>query len=154
MPGRSRGCHTGARRIGNEGRMNDVVDPRTCKDDPTTELDGLVIGAGFAGLYQLLCLRDRLGLSVKVLEAGDGVGGTSYWNRYPGARCDSESHVYWYTFSQELMHEWEWSEQYPGKPEILRYLNFVADRFGLKRDIQLNSRVTSAQYDEAANRWC
>ena len=87
--------------------MNDVVDPRTCKDAPTTELDALVIGAGFAGLYQLLCLRDRLGLSVKVLEAGGGVGGTWYWNRYPGARCDSESHVYWYTFSPGLMREWE-----------------------------------------------
>jgi cation diffusion facilitator CzcD-associated flavoprotein CzcO len=101
----------------------------------------------------LLCLRNRLGLSVKVLEAGAGVGGTWYWNRYPGARCDSESHVYWYTFSDELMREWEWSERYPGQSEILRYLNFVADRFDLKRDIQFNSRVISAQYDEAANRW-
>jgi cation diffusion facilitator CzcD-associated flavoprotein CzcO len=119
----------------------------------TIELDALVVGAGFAGLYQLLCLRDRLGLSVKVLEAGGGVGGTWYWNRYPGARCDSESHVYWYTFSPELMREWEWSERYPGQAEILRYLNFVADKFDLKRDIQFNSRVTSAEYDEAANRW-
>ena len=113
-----------------------------------TELDALVVGAGFAGLYQLLCLRDRLGLSVKALEAGDGVGGTWYWNRYPGARCDSESHVYWYTFSPELMREWEWSERYPGQAEILRYLNFVADKFDLKRDIQFNARVTSAHYDE------
>ena len=116
----------------------------------TTELDALVIGAGFAGLYQLLCLRDRLGLSVKALEAGGGVGGTWYWNRYPGARCDSESHVYWYTFSPELMREWEWSERYPGQAEIMRYLNFVADKFDLKRDIQFNTRVTSAQYDEAS----
>jgi cation diffusion facilitator CzcD-associated flavoprotein CzcO len=119
----------------------------------TTELDALVIGAGFAGLYQLLCLRDRLGLSVKALEAGGGVGGTWYWNRYPGARCDSESHVYWYTFSPELMREWEWSERYPGQPEILRYLNFVADRFDLKRDIHFNTRVVAAHYDEVANRW-
>lgn len=118
-----------------------------------TELDALVIGAGFSGLYQLLCLRDRLGLSVKVLEAADGVGGTWYWNRYPGARCDSESHVYWYTFSPELMREWEWSERYPGQAEILRYLNFAADKFDLKRDIRFNTRVTGAQYDEAANRW-
>ncbi len=118
-----------------------------------TELDALVVGAGFAGLYQLLCLRDRLGLSVKALEAGAGVGGTWYWNRYPGARCDSESHVYWYTFSPELMREWEWSERYPGQPEIMRYLNFVADRFDLKRDIQFNTRVVAAEYDEAANRW-
>ena len=133
--------------------MNDVMAPQTCEGDRTTELDALVIGAGFAGLYQLLCLRDRLGLSVKALEAGGGVGGTWYWNRYPGARCDSESHVYWYTFSPDLMREWEWSERYPGQAEILRYLNFVADRFDLKRDIQFNSRVTSAHYDEAANRW-
>jgi cation diffusion facilitator CzcD-associated flavoprotein CzcO len=117
------------------------------------ELDALVIGAGFAGLYQLLCLRDRLGLSVKVLEAGGGVGGTWYWNRYPGARCDSESHVYWYTFSPELMREWEWSERYPGQPEIMRYLNFVADRFDLKKDIRFDTRVVAAEYDEAANRW-
>ena len=109
----------------------------------TVEHDALVIGAGFAGLYQLLCLRDRLGLSVKALEAGSGVGGTWYWNRYPGARCDSESHVYWYTFSPELMREWEWSERYPGQPEILRYLNYVADRFDLKRDIQFNTRVVA-----------
>ncbi len=127
--------------------MNDVADLRT------TKLDALVIGAGFGGLYQLLCLRDRLGLSVKALEAGSGVGGTWYWNRYPGARCDSESHVYWYTFSSELMREWEWSERYPGQAEILGYLNFVADKFDLKRDIQFNSRVTSAHYDDATNRW-
>jgi cation diffusion facilitator CzcD-associated flavoprotein CzcO len=133
--------------------MSDVADLRTGKAERTTALDALIVGAGFAGLYQLLCLRNRLGLSVKVLEAGAGVGGTWYWNRYPGARCDSESHVYWYTFSDELMREWEWSERYPGQSEILRYLNFVADRFDLKRDIQFNSRVISAQYDEAANRW-
>jgi cation diffusion facilitator CzcD-associated flavoprotein CzcO len=119
----------------------------------TTELDALVIGAGFAGLYQLLCLRDRLGLSVEGLEAGGGVGGTWYWNRYPGARCDSESHVYWYTFSPELMREWEWSERYPGQAEILRYLNFVADRFDLKRSIRFNTRVVAVSYDEPANRW-
>ncbi len=117
------------------------------------ELDALVIGAGFAGLYQLLRLRDGLGLSVKALEAGGGVGGTWYWNRYPGARCDSESHVYWYTFSPELMRDREWSERYPGQPEIMRYLNFVADRFDLKRDIQFNTRVVAAHYDEVANRW-
>jgi cation diffusion facilitator CzcD-associated flavoprotein CzcO len=116
-------------------------------------LDALVIGAGFSGLYQLYCLRDRLGLSVKVLEVADGVGGTWYWNRYPGARCDSESHSYCYSFSEELAREWEWSERYPGPPEILRYLNHVADRFDLKRDIRFNTRVTSAHYDEAANLW-
>ncbi len=76
--------------------------------------DALIIGAGFSGLYQLLCLRDRLGLSVQVLEAGEGVGGTWYWNRYPGARCDSESHAYCYSFSEDLLREWEWTERYPG----------------------------------------
>ena len=115
--------------------------------------DALVIGAGFSGLYQLLCLRDRLGLSVQLLEAGAGVGGTWYWNRYPGARCDSESHSYCYSFSEELTREWEWSERYPGPPEILRYLDHVADRFDLKRDIRFDTRVTSAHYDDAANLW-
>jgi cation diffusion facilitator CzcD-associated flavoprotein CzcO len=118
-----------------------------------TDLDALVIGAGFAGLYQLLCLRDRLGLSVKVLEAGNGIGGTWYWNRYPGARCDSESHSYCYFFSKELYEEWEWSERYPGPPEILRYLNHVAEKFDLKRDIQFGTRVRSAYYDAPTNRW-
>ena len=116
-------------------------------------LDALIIGAGFAGLYQLHCLRDRLGLQAAVLEQGDGVGGTWYWNRYPGARCDSESHGYCYTFSEELRRDWDWSERYPGQAEILRYLNFVADRLDLKRDIRLGTKVTGASYDERANRW-
>jgi cation diffusion facilitator CzcD-associated flavoprotein CzcO len=131
-----------------------MTEAATTNQSPqTVELDALVIGAGFAGLYQLLCLRDRLGLSVKALEAGGGVGGTWYWNRYPGARCDSESHVYWYTFSPELMRQWDWSERYPGQAEILRYLNFVADKFNLKRDIRFNTRVVAARYDGASNRW-
>jgi len=115
--------------------------------------DALVVGAGFSGLYQLYSLRDRLGLSAQLLEAGGGVGGTWYWNRYPGARCDSESHSYCYSFSEELLQDWVWSERYPGQTEIMRYLNHVADRFDLKRDIRLNSRVTAAHYDEASNRW-
>ena len=119
----------------------------------TRAFDALIIGAGFSGLYQLLCLRDRLGLSVQVLEAGEGVGGTWYWNRYPGARCDSESHSYCYTFSAELQRDWEWSERYPEQPEIMRYLNHVADRFDLKRDIRFGTRVTAARYDAGANRW-
>src|SRR5580704_6191028 len=127
--------------------------PATGTRNQQVELDAVVIGAGFAGLYQLFRLRDRLGLRVKALEAADGIGGTWYWNRYPGARCDSESHVYWYTFSLELMREWEWSERYPGQAEILRYLNFVADRLDLKRDIRFRTRVASAAYDEQANRW-
>ena len=118
-----------------------------------TEFDALIIGAGFSGLYQLYSLRDRLGLSVQVLEAGEGVGGTWYWNRYPGARCDSESHSYCYTFSRELLEEWQWTERYPGDAEIRRYLNHVADRFDLRRDIRFGTRVGSAHYDAATNRW-
>ena len=121
--------------------------------EQTAELDTVIIGAGFSGLYQLHTLRDRLGLSVQVLEAADGVGGTWYWNRYPGARCDSESHSYCYGFSPELVKEWEWSERYPEQPEIIRYLNFVADRLDLKRDIRFKTRVVAAEYDEASNRW-
>ena len=119
----------------------------------TPQYDVIVVGAGFAGMYQLHCLRDRLGMAVQVLEAGDGVGGTWYWNRYPGARCDSESHAYNYTFSKEMFEEWEWSERYPEQPEILRYLNFVADRLDLRRNIMFNTRVTASHYDEAARRW-
>jgi cation diffusion facilitator CzcD-associated flavoprotein CzcO len=115
--------------------------------------DALVIGAGFAGLYQLLCLRDRLGLKARVLEAGGDLGGTWYWNRYPGARCDSESHAYRYFFSRELSDEWESTERYPGPPEIRAYLNRVAEKFDLRRDMQFNARVTAAHYDEASNRW-
>jgi cation diffusion facilitator CzcD-associated flavoprotein CzcO len=116
-------------------------------------IDALVIGAGFSGLYQLHALRDRLGLSVLVLEAAEGVGGTWHWNRYPGARCDSESHSYCYTFSDELLREWEWSERYPAQPEVLRYLNHVADRLDLRRSIRFGTRVVSAEYDEPANLW-
>src|SRR5436305_13706209 len=95
----------------------------------------------------------ELGLSARVLERGSGVGGTWFWNPYPGARCDIESIDYAYSFSDELLEEWEWSERYATQPEILRYLNDVADRFALRRDIQLNTAVLSAHYDEAANRW-
>jgi cation diffusion facilitator CzcD-associated flavoprotein CzcO len=130
-----------------------VTEAPQSKSPQASRFDALVIGAGFSGLYQLLCLRDRLGLSVQVLEAGGGIGGTWYWNRYPGARCDSESHAYCYSFSEELTREWEWSERYPGPPEILRYLNHVADRFDLKRDIRFNTRVKAAHYDAAANLW-
>lgn len=115
--------------------------------------DAIIVGAGFSGLYQLHCLRDRLGLTALVLEAGAGVGGTWYWNRYPGARCDSESHGYCYSFSKELFEGWEWSERYPAQAEILRYLDYVADRLDLKRDIRFDSRVTAARYDEPANLW-
>ena len=120
---------------------------------PVRRYDAIVVGAGFSGLYQLHLLRDRLGLSVRVLEAAGGIGGTWYWNRYPGARCDSESYYYSYSFSRELEDEWDWTERYPDHGEIRRYLDHVADRFDLRRDIQLGTCVAGAAYDEAANRW-
>lgn len=119
---------------------------------PVRHFDAVVVGAGFSGLYMLYRLRE-LGLSTRVYEAGAGVGGTWYWNRYPGARCDSPSVHYSYSFSPELEQEWEWTEKYPRQPEILRYLNHVADRFDLRRDIQLRTRVLSIIYDEASNLW-
>ncbi|MEQ8659318.1 MAG: NAD(P)/FAD-dependent oxidoreductase, partial [Gammaproteobacteria bacterium] len=118
----------------------------------TDTYDAIVIGAGVSGLYATHCLRER-GLAVRVFEAGSGVGGTWYWNRYPGARFDSESYSYQYGFSKALFDEWQWSEQFAGQPEIERYLNFVADRFDLKRDIEFNSRVASLRYDEDACEW-
>jgi cation diffusion facilitator CzcD-associated flavoprotein CzcO len=114
--------------------------------------DVVIIGAGMSGMYQLHRLR-QLGLSVRVLEAGTGVGGTWYWNRYPGARFDSESYSYQYSFSKDLLEEWDWSEHFAGQPETLRYLNHVADKFDLRRDIQFNSRVTSAHYQETSRTW-
>jgi cation diffusion facilitator CzcD-associated flavoprotein CzcO len=116
------------------------------------DLDAVVVGAGFSGLYMLHRLRG-LGLRAAVLEAGDGVGGTWYWNRYPGARCDSESYYYSYSFDEDLQQEWEWSERYPGQPEILRYLDHVADRFDLRRDIHFGTRVAEAAFDADAGRW-
>jgi len=122
-------------------------------DRPDAEFDAIVIGAGFAGLYALHKLRDQLGLSVQVFERGGDVGGTWYWNRYPGCRCDIESYSYSYSFSEELQQEWSWSERFAGQPEILRYLNHVADRFDLRRDIRFNTSVTAAGYDEEHDRW-
>jgi cyclohexanone monooxygenase len=114
--------------------------------------DVVVVGAGFAGMYMLHRLRG-LGLSARVYEQGGDVGGTWYWNRYPGARCDVESMQYSYSFSDELQQEWNWSERYAPQPEILRYANHVADRFDLRSDIQLNTRVDSAVFDEDRNSW-
>src|SRR5580693_7157260 len=115
-------------------------------------LDAIIVGAGLAGLYQLHLLRER-GLRVLIIEAADDVGGTWYWNRYPGARCDIQSMSYSYSFSPELEQDWEWSEKYPTQPEVLRYLNHVADRFDLRRGITFSTRVVSAHFDEAAERW-
>jgi cyclohexanone monooxygenase len=116
------------------------------------DVDAVVVGAGFSGLYQLYRLRE-LGLRTRVFESGDGVGGTWYWNRYPGARCDIQSLSYSYSFSPELEQEWEWSEKYPTQPEVLRYLEHVADRFDLLRDITLRTTVLSAHWDESTARW-
>ena len=116
------------------------------------EYEVLVIGAGVTGLYSLYRFRE-LGFSVKSFEDASGIGGTWYWNRYPGARFDSESYTYGYSFSEELLQEWHWKELYSGQPENERYLNHVADKFDLRRHIRFNSRVVSAVYDEEANRW-
>ncbi len=123
-------------------------------EDPTTpqEFDVVIIGAGAAGLYALHRMRG-LGLSARVFEKGDGVGGTWYWNRYPGARCDVESWDYCYTFSEELEQEWEWTERFPTQPELERYFNHVADRFDLRRDIDFNTRLEQARFDDDRNRW-
>jgi len=114
--------------------------------------DVVIVGAGFSGLYLLHRMRE-LGLTARVFEAGDGVGGTWYWNRYPGARVDIESQEYSYSFSEELQDEWRWTERYAAQPELLKYLNHVADRFDLRRDIQFETRVTSAVFDEAGSLW-
>ncbi len=124
--------------------MNDAQQP--------VEYDAVIVGAGFAGMFMLHRLRE-CGLSVRVFEAGGDVGGTWYWNRYPGARCDVESMEYSYQFSEELQQEWQWSERYATQPEILDYASHVADRFGLRSDIQFDTRVASAHYNEATNCW-
>jgi cyclohexanone monooxygenase len=132
--------------------MSNIDQPSDNGGGAVAEYDAIVVGAGLAGLYMLYRLREQ-GLTVRVLEAASAVGGTWYWNAYPGARCDVESMDYSYSFSPELEQEWEWTEKYPSQPEILRYINHVADRFDLRPDIQLNTRVESATYDELASRW-
>ncbi len=122
-------------------------------ENATTHYDAVVIGAGFAGMYMLKRLRDELGMNTLVYEAGDGVGGTWYWNRYPGARCDSESYIYCFSFDDDLLQEWNWSGKYPEQPEILRYLNHVADRFDLRSGIQFNTRVTAAHFNDDKGLW-
>ena len=130
----------------------DTAAARTAPDDSGLDFDAVVIGAGMSGMYQLYRLRG-LGLRVRVLEAGTGVGGTWYWNRYPGARFDSESWSYGYSFSEALLDEWDWTEHFAPQPETLRYLNHVADRFDLRRDIEFSARVVSAHYDEEGGCW-
>ena len=126
--------------------------PDSTATETAMDFDAVVIGAGVSGLYQLYRLRE-LGLRVRVFEAGTGVGGTWYWNRYPGARFDSESWTYGYSFSQELLEEWDWEEHFAAQPETERYLNYVADKFDLRRDIQFRSRVTAAHYQEDTRSW-
>jgi cyclohexanone monooxygenase len=129
-----------------------TAQPKSVPTRPGASYDAVVVGAGFAGLYMLYKLRE-LGLSVKVYEQGGDVGGTWYWNRYPGARCDVESMQYSFSFSDALQQEWDWSERYAPQPEILRYANHVADRFDLRKDIQLDTRVDATVFDEHCNEW-
>ena len=118
----------------------------------TADVEVLVVGAGVTGIYQLYRAREA-GFSALLLEAGDGVGGTWYWNRYPGARFDSESYTYAYLFSQDLFEEWEWQEHFAEQPEIERYLNHVVDRFDLRQQMHFGSKITSAIYDEDSGTW-
>ena len=120
--------------------------------DAELDFDAIIIGAGMSGMYQLYRLRE-LGLRVRVFEAGTAVGGTWYWNRYPGARFDSESYSYGYSFSKELLAEWNWSEHFAGQPETLRYLNHVAEKFGLRDDIEFRCRVSAATWEENTRSW-
>lgn len=144
--------HVPGREVTQEMSVKSQQDNPAADAGTAKQFDVIIIGAGMSGMYQLHRLR-QLGLSVRVFEAGDGVGGTWYWNRYPGARFDSESYSYGYSFSEELLQEWEWSEHFSAQPETLRYLNFVADKFDLRRDIQFGARVKSAIYDEAGICW-
>ncbi len=122
------------------------------KKQPIKEVDAVILGAGFAGLYMLHQLKSK-GFSTIVYETGDGVGGVWYWNRYPGARCDIESIYYNYTFSKELYEEWTWTSRFPEQEEILQYLNYVADRLKLRANIQFNTRVKAAHFDEEQSKW-
>src|SRR5262245_22649242 len=119
---------------------------------PERAFDAAIVGAGFAGMYMLHRLRS-LGFKVRVFEAGGDVGGTWYWNRYPGARCDVESVQYSYQFDPALEQEWDWSERYAAQPELLAYARHVADRFDLRRDIEFNSRINAAHFDAARGHW-
>ncbi len=120
--------------------------------DRNTDFDAVIIGAGISGMFMLYRLRE-LGMTARVFEMGSGVGGTWYWNRYPGARFDSESWTYGYSFSKELMQEWDWKEHFSPQPDTLEYLNYVADKFDMRRDMEFKSTVKSAHWDDAANRW-
>ena len=132
--------------------MSSQTETKTPFEEKSENFDAVIVGAGFAGMYMLHKCR-ALGLSVRVFEVGEGVGGTWYWNRYPGARCDVESVQYSYQFDSELEQEWTWSEKYSTQPEILKYANHVADRFDLRSDIQFKTRVLSAEYSKIDKVW-
>jgi cation diffusion facilitator CzcD-associated flavoprotein CzcO len=121
--------------------------------DQTTRYDTIIIGAGAAGMYELLLLLRRQGIRARILEAGTGVGGVWYWNRYPGARLHSESHSYQYFFDRDILESWDWSELFAGQPELERYFNAVADKHDLKKDIEFNTRVEGLEFDESSNDW-
>src|ERR1700739_4171811 len=129
-----------------------VISQAVAHQAQTADFDDVIIGAGVSGLYQLSKLRE-VGLRVRVFEAGSGVGGTWFWNRYPGARFDSESYTYGYSFSQDLLDEWDWEEHFAAQPQTERYLHYVADKFDLRRAIQCKSRVTAAHYQEDTRTW-
>jgi len=133
--------------------MSTVPSSSQAPPRPAVDVEAVVIGAGFSGLYMLHRLRNVMGLTVRLFEAGDGVGGTWYWNRYPGARSDSDSYVYCYSFDEDLLQEWTWSERYPEQHEIRAYLEHVAERFDLNRDITLGTRITAAAFDEETGTW-
>src|SRR6185312_190384 len=138
---------------GGTSRMNDslVLADRSSAAN-VTDFDAIIIGAGISGMFTLYRLRE-LGMTARVFETGSDVGGTWYWNRYPGARFDSESWTYGYSFSKELMREWDWKEHFSPQPDTLEYLNYVADKFDLRRDMQFRSTVTSAHWDDTTNQW-
>ena len=132
--------------------MSETIERDTSTAARSANFDAIVVGGGLGGLYALHRLR-RLGVKAKAFEAGSGVGGTWFWNRYPGARCDVESLEYSYSFDNDLQQEWHWPERYGNQSEILQYINHVADRFDLRKDVQLNTRVTEASFDPGRNIW-
>src|SRR5437588_12392369 len=149
QPGQPPGRLCRPARLATQARL---TQNRTMSTAAPEHVDVLVVGAGITGIYQLYRAREA-GFSVVLLEAGDGVGGTWYWNRYPGARFDSESYTYGYLFSKDLFDAWEWQEHFAHQPEVERYLNHVVDRFDLRRHMRFDAKVTSAVYDEMSGTW-
>src|SRR6202790_3861044 len=156
MTNRVRGCILQQNKIHGRCAMPDAMVAASASEatsgGATQQVDIAVVGAGFAGLYLLYRLR-KAGFTTVALDEADDVGGTWYWNRYPGARCDIQTIDYTYTFDPELESAWKWSEKYATQPEILRYLGFVADRYELRRDIRFGTKITAANWDEATERW-